>query len=50
MFFTQVKNIGIESFCYLFSVYITVRLILLESMLTSSTIFCYSDYEQRKDV
>lgn len=43
-------NIVIESFCHLFLVDVTVRLILLENVLTSSTIFYYSDYEQRKEV
>lgn len=50
MFFRQVEDIVIESFCHLFSVGLTVRLMLLVNVLTSSTIFCYSDYEQGKEV
>lgn len=50
MFFTQVGNIVIESFCHLFSICVTARLILLESVLISRIIFCYSDYEQSKEV
>lgn len=48
MFFRQVENIIIESFCHLFPICVTVRLILLESVLTSSIVFCYSNYEQSK--
>lgn len=39
MFFRQVENVVIESFCHLFSVGLTVRLILLENVLTSVLYF-----------
>lgn len=39
MFFRQVENVVIESFCHLFSVGVTVRLILLENVLTSVLYF-----------
>lgn len=39
MFFRQVENVVIESFCHLFSIGLTVRLILLENVLTSVLYF-----------
>lgn len=49
MFFRPIENMVIDSFCHLL-IDVTVRLRLLEHVLTSSTVFCYLDYEQKKEI